>query len=114
MVFRARSIKPLEGSRPCLRRTRALWGLNGGRQGCGAWPKLCIRVRSVAEVVHSGPAGDCGNWLLRKSIPRGAPRELEEEKGLRLQKSNFVLHHCSPWPHETTLANSTLLRLSAC
>ena len=40
-VLCARSIKPLEGSRPWLRRTRALWRLNGGRQ----------RVSSVAEAV---------------------------------------------------------------
>jgi len=37
----ARSIKRLEGSRLWLRRTRALWRLNGGRQQCGALPRLC-------------------------------------------------------------------------
>ncbi len=42
----ARSIKPLEGSRPWLRRTtRALWRLNGGRQRCGASPRPCGRAR---------------------------------------------------------------------
>src|SRR3989442_1190718 len=40
----ARSIKPLEGSRPWLRRTRALWRLNGGRQRCRASLKLCGRA----------------------------------------------------------------------
>ena len=35
-------------------------------------------------------------------------------KGLRLRKSNFVLHHCSLLPHETPLSNPNPSRLSAC
>src|SRR5215469_2358773 len=35
-------------------------------------------------------------------------------KGLRLQKSNFVLHRYSLLPHETPFSNSNLSRLSAC
>src|SRR5437870_6623477 len=46
-VLCARSIKPLEGSRPWLRRTRALWRLNGGRQRCGVLPTLCGRARQI-------------------------------------------------------------------
>ena len=41
----ARSIKPQERSRLCLRRTRALWRWNGGRQRCGVSPRLCSRAR---------------------------------------------------------------------
>src|SRR5271169_5376642 len=35
-------------------------------------------------------------------------------KGLRLQKSNFVLHRCSLLPHETPLSNPNPSRVSAC
>jgi len=41
MELCARSIKSLEGSRLWLRRTRALWRLNGRRQRCGVLPRLC-------------------------------------------------------------------------
>jgi len=34
-VFFARSIQPFERGRPWLRRTRALWGLNGGEEQRG-------------------------------------------------------------------------------
>ena len=47
MLF-ARSIKPLEGSRPWLRRTRALWRLNVGRLRCGGLPRWCDGVRRMA------------------------------------------------------------------
>src|SRR5215469_14880888 len=45
-VFCARSIKPLEGSRPRLRRTRAM-EIEWGRYGCGASGKLCGRTRQM-------------------------------------------------------------------
>ena len=35
-------------------------------------------------------------------------------KGLRPQRSNFDLHHCSLLPHETPLSNPHPARLSAC
>lgn len=47
MLF-ARSIKPLEGSRPWLRRTRALWRLNVGRLRSGGSPRWCDGVRRMA------------------------------------------------------------------
>src|ERR1017187_6879014 len=34
-------------------------------------------------------------------------------KGSRPQKSNFVLHHCSPLPHDRTFYNAKLLCASA-
>jgi hypothetical protein len=43
MLF-ARSIKPLEGSRPSLRRTRALRRLNVGRLRSGGLPRWCDGV----------------------------------------------------------------------
>jgi site-specific DNA recombinase len=46
----ARSIKPLERGRPWLRRTRALWRLNGRRQRCGRRPGLCGRARQKTPV----------------------------------------------------------------
>ena len=36
--FRARSIKPFERGRPGLRRTRALWKFNGGKERCEGVP----------------------------------------------------------------------------
>src|SRR6266699_7226000 len=44
---RALSIQRLEGSRPRLRRTRALWKFNGGKERRGAVPRLCRRARHV-------------------------------------------------------------------
>src|SRR2546426_10816289 len=51
-VLCARSIKPLEGSRPWLRRTRVLWRLNGGRQRCRASPKLCVELGTAPEIAQ--------------------------------------------------------------
>jgi len=50
----ARSIKPLEGSRLWLRRTRALWGLNGRRERCGVSPRLCGRAGEKTRGVDYG------------------------------------------------------------
>ena len=38
--FRARSVKPFGGGRPGLRRTRALWKFNCGKERCGGVPGL--------------------------------------------------------------------------
>jgi hypothetical protein len=43
----ARSIKPLEGSRPWLRRTRALCKFNGGEMKCWDAPRLCGGARQT-------------------------------------------------------------------
>src|SRR5437899_9673764 len=64
-VLCARSIKPLEGSRPWLRRTRALWRLNGGRQRCRASPKLCGR----------GGQMTAGSGYCEREIGRASCRE---------------------------------------
>jgi hypothetical protein len=46
----ARSIKPLERGRPWLRRTRALWRLNGRRQRCGdGEEEICSEKRRKAR-----------------------------------------------------------------
>src|SRR5260370_40966173 len=44
----ARSIKPLEGSRPRLRRTRALCKFNCGKVRCPDSPGLCKRAQQTA------------------------------------------------------------------
>jgi hypothetical protein len=56
----ARSIKPLERSRPWLRRTRALWKFNVGKmRGRGA-PRLCGGVQKTTPCIREPIAGqDC-------------------------------------------------------
>ena len=53
---------------------------------------------------------------LARTVSGVAPSVVDRwwsSKGLRLRKSNFVLHHCSLLPHETLLSNPNP-RLSAC
>ena|SRR6516225_58620 len=64
-VFCARSIKPLEGSRPWLRRTRALWRLDEGEQRCKASPRLCRGARQV-----TARTGCCERALQRRRYGR--------------------------------------------
>jgi hypothetical protein len=71
----ARSIKPLEGSRPWLRRTRALWRLNVGRLRCGGSPRRCDEVRQTAagavyrERVSQRQRGE--SWKKRFTLRQG-------------------------------------------
>ena len=77
-VFCARSIKPLEGSRPWLRRTRALWRLNEGRLRWGACLKLCNRAwqmtagTGLCERVSRRRRG--GSWKKRFALRQGAEK----------------------------------------
>ena len=64
-VLCARSIEPLEGSRPWLRRTWALWRLNEGKQRCRALPRLCRGARQV-----TAGTGCCERAFRRTKGPR--------------------------------------------
>src|SRR5229473_459816 len=57
----ALSIKPLEGSRPWLRRTRALCKFNCGKVRCRDAPRLCDRARQTT------PEDEAGNEESRES-----------------------------------------------
>ena len=61
-LFCALSIQRLEGSRPWLRRMRALWELNEGRGWCGAWPTVWRGARQ--EITGASYAGrGSERWL---------------------------------------------------
>jgi len=59
VVLCARSIKPFERSRPWLRRTRALWELNGWEERCGGG----LDLRSGAQLA----AGE-QQWSLERQV----------------------------------------------
>ena len=52
--LRARSIKPFGGSRPCLRRTRALWEFKCGKEQCERVPRWCRRAHPMTAYGGEG------------------------------------------------------------
>ena len=79
----ALSIQRLEGSRPWLRRTRALWELNGREEWCPAVSGCCPRARqTTADAVELGEAQD-GRGI--KSGEAGKTRIVEGQGTERLR-----------------------------
>src|SRR5271166_3325066 len=80
----ALSIQRLEGSRPWLRRTRALWGLNGMEGWCAGVSGYCRGARkTTADALELGEAQDGRGTKTREA---GKTRFVERQGTERLRE----------------------------
>src|SRR5437879_8710225 len=80
-------------------------------------PPTCHFAFSCSAQLQLRRSNKTGRAPTTRAISGVAPSVVDRwwsSKGLRLQKSNFVLHRCSLLPHETPLSNPNPSRHSAC
>jgi len=75
--FCARSIKPFGGSRRCLRRTRALWEFNDGKERRKGVPGLSRAAQPM--VLCAGERIAAETWSEKKSGEKRSVRQQDEE-----------------------------------
>jgi hypothetical protein len=100
--IRALSIQRLEGSRPRLRRMRALWKLNGAkgrRRGapgpCGGAQQITRRARKLAVAEKCCEESVCGSRKERFVRRSGKERRIvAQHAGFVAGESCFMRQHC--------------------
>ena len=75
--FCARSIKPFGGSRRCLRRTRALWEFNDGKERRKGVPGLSRAAQPM--VLCAGERIAAETWSEKKSGEKRSVQQQDEE-----------------------------------